>query len=457
LCSDKFFGIVVADLQNLAATAGGYYEHSNQMHPNSGPNYGQGHHNGHPGYYTPHQQSSYAPVYYPVTHGADIGQHASYDNRKRGYDALNDFFGDAKRRQIDPSSYPQVGQRLMALHGLPIQGGAIADYMPAPAMVAVGGGHGHSSMPQHHYGLPMPIPNLRTKSDLLNIDNFLDQMQSTVYESSNAAAAAGVHLPGSHYTHQSINFRQSHSPPQTAAQHLVGSMGPQTSGAPAMMSAASSHSPLSTAPALTPPSATLSYTSGNSPVSVPGLSPSSRHGSAASASYPILPAVSNGYSSHSNTAPVSTLGTNFDNDPRRRFSGGMLQRSAGSRLDLDEMDVSETTSTPNSKDFPSDAAIDPSLASDAADSPSQSSDGGEAARDKAEEVWVENIRVIEALRKLIADRLEKGQYEEDEEDTEMTEAKDVDEAKATSDEPAKSEPEAESLYPVLRAAIDSTD
>jgi len=121
------------------------------------------------------------------------------------------------------------------------------------------------------------------------------------------------------------------------------------------------------------------------------------------------------------------------------------------------MDVSETTSTPNSKDFPSDAAIDPSLASDAADSPSQSSDGGEAARDKAEEVWVENIRVIEALRKLIADRLEKGQYEEDEEDTEMTEAKDVDEAKATSDEPAKSEPESESLYPVLRAAIDSTD
>lgn len=388
-----------------------------------------------------------------------MGQHASYDNRKRGYDALNDFFGDAKRRQIDPSSYPQVGQRLMALHGLPIHGGAIADYMPAPAMVAVGGGHGHASMPQPHYGLPMPIPNLRTKSDLLNIDNFLDQMQSTVYESSNAAAAAGVHLPGSHYTHQSINFRQSHSPPQTAAQHLVGSMGPQTSAAPSMMSATSSHSPLSATPALTPPSASLSYTSGNSPVSVPGLSPSSRHGSSASASYPILPAVSNGYSSHSNTAPVSTLGTNFDNDPRRRFSGGMLQRSAGPRIEVDEMDVSEGSLTPKSKEFASESAIDPALSSDTVGSPSASSDGGEAARDKAEEVWVENIRVIEALRKLIADRLEKGQYEEDDEDTEMTEPKDDDETKTTSptDEAVKPEPEQESLYPVLRAAIDSSD
>ncbi|KFY48247.1 hypothetical protein V496_10299, partial [Pseudogymnoascus sp. VKM F-4515 (FW-2607)] len=212
----------------------GYYDHANpQMHQPNG-NYGQQHHGGHNGYYQPQQPQGYGPVYYPVNqHAADMGHHANYDPRKRGFDALNDFFGDAKRRNIDPTSYPQVGQRLMHLHGLPIQGGALIDYMPSQPLMAVGG-HGHgpgpgpgvASMPQPHYSLPMP--NLKTKSDLLNIDNFLDQMQSTVYESSSAAAAAGIHQPGAHYTHQAMGFRQSQSPPQSAPQNLGVSI-PQTS------------------------------------------------------------------------------------------------------------------------------------------------------------------------------------------------------------------------------------
>lgn len=457
--------IVVADLQNLAATATGYYDHSNQIHQTNG-GYGQPH-GAHNGYYQPQpQQQAFhgAPVYYGVTHGGDIGQHAAYDNRKRGYDALNDFFGDAKRRQIDPASYPQVGQRLMALHGIPIHGGSIVDYMPsAPAMVSVGG-HGHApgpSMPQPHYALPMP--NLRTKSDLLNIDNFLDQMQSTVYESSNQAAAAGVHQPGAHYTHQSLGFRQSHSPP-TASQHLMGSMGSHSSHTAPLMTATSSHSPQSGTPALTPPSS-MSYTSGHSPTSVPGLSPSSRHSSAASTTYPTLPAVSSGYGGHSNAAPVSTLGTNFDNDPRRRFSGGMLQKSAMPRTD--EMDVSEEATQSPKENTPrgsfsdiittevSGSVIDPALSD--VSSPSQSSDSGETARDKAQEIWVENIRVIEALRKFVSDRLEKHEYVEDE-DVEMsddtrngentpTETPLTDEASSTQNE--------ECLYPVLNPAIDA--
>ncbi|KAH6682096.1 transcription regulator PAC1 [Halenospora varia] len=424
-------GKVIANLQNLAATGTGYY--------------------------APQQPTSYGPVYYPVSHGGDIGQHAAFDNRKRGYDALNDFFGDAKRRQIDPTSYDQVGQRLMALQGIPIHGGGISHYMPAgPAMVSVDGHGGHGGpIPQHQYALP-PMPNLRTKNDLMNIDQFLEQMQSTVYESSNAAAAAGVQQPGSHYTHQAINFRQSHSPPQSVIQGL-GHMNSHVSSAHVapMMATHSTQSNSSGTPALTPPSSSVSYTSGHSPSSSHGMSPISRHSSAASAAYPSLPAVTLGYSPHSNTAPTSTLGTNFDSDPRRRYSGGMLQRSANPR-DLAMAENSsddsrsptpkETTPRPEGiRNTTLSSNIDPALSG--AMSPQSVASEGESARDRAEEAWIENIRVIEALRKLVQDRLERGEYATDDADTEMSGTSD---AKS----PSPIEKSSESLYPILRADDD---
>jgi hypothetical protein len=433
------------------------------MQPGSQPNYGHPQHNGHNGYYAPQQPSSYGPVYYPVSHGGDLGQHAAYDNRKRGYDALNDFFGDAKRRQIDPTSYDQVGQRLMALQGISIHGGGISEYMPqpAPALVSVGGHGGHGGhggpMPHHQYALP-PMPNLRTKNDLMNIDQFLEQMQSTVYESSNAAAAAGVQQPGAHYTHQAVNFRQSHSPPQTTLSSLAHLNSHVSSAHVApMMASHSTQSNASGTPALTPPSSSVSYTSGHSPSSSHGMSPISRHSSTAPTAYPSLPAVTLGYSPHSTTAPASTLGTNFDSDPRRRYSGGMLQRSAHPRdLALFEgaTSPSDESRTPSPKETtPRPEAIvrstlssniDPALSG--AVSPSSYSEGGDSARDRAEELWIENIRVIEALRQLISDRLKHKEYIEDE-DTDMTGTSDT---KSLSPEVKPSE----SLYPVLRADDD---
>jgi hypothetical protein len=442
--------IVIADLQNLAATAGGYYNHGPPMHPGQAQ-YGHPQHPAHNGYYAPPQPSSYGPVYYNVGHGHDMGHNAAYDSRKRGFDALNEFFGDAKRRNIDPSSYEQVGQRLMALQGIPIHGGGgLADYMPAgPAMVSVDGHHGghHGGhMPPHQYALP-PMPNLRTKNDLMNIDQFLEQMQSTVYESSNAAAAAGVQQPGAHYTHQAVGFRQSHSPPQTALHslhHLPHQVSSSHVTAP-MMASHSSQSNASGTPALSPPSSAVSYTSGHSPSSSNGMSPISRHST--SAAYPSLPAVTLGYSPHSTTAPTSTLGTNFDSDPRRRYSGGMLQRSANAR-DMDD-DSSNSSRTPTPKESSPrleivkstlSSNIDPSLSG--ALSPSAQSEGGDSARDRAEEAWIENIRVIEALREFVRQRLTDQDYIKDEdEDEEMVDAK----------SPEKS---SESLYPVLRADDD---
>jgi len=443
---------VIANLQNLAAN-GGYYDHSAQMHPASAPNYGNPHHNGHNSYYAPQQPTSYGPVYYPVSHGGDLGQHAAYDSRKRGFDALNDFFGDAKRRQIDPTSYAQVGQRLMALQGIPLHGGGISDYMSAPAMVAVDGHGGHGGhMPPHQYALP-PMPNLRTKNDLMNIDQFLEQMQSTVYESSNAAAAAGVQQPGAHYTHSAVNFRQSHSPPQTL--HSFGPLSSHVSSAHTTAPMTATHSSQSNGsgtPALTPASSALSYTPGHSPSSSHGMSPTSRHSSTAAAPYPSLPSVTLGYSPHSTTAPAATLGTNFDSDPRRRYSGGMLQRSANPR-NVDMMDVSDDSRTPSPKELTPrpetiiktevSSNIDPALSG--VSSPGEHSEGGDSARDRAEEAWIENIRVIEALRKLISDRLERKEYDE-EEDVSMSGTV------YRSDE--KAEKSSENLYPVLRADDD---
>ena len=438
------------------------------MHQGSNGGYGQAHHGAHNGYYAPQQQNSYGgPVYYGVSHSGDMGRQAAYDSKKRGYEALNDFFGDVKRRQFDPNSSAQVGQRLMALHGIPIHNGTLLDNIPSSSMVAVGG-RGQASSPgmhQPHYALP--IPNLRTKNDLISMDNFLDQMSATVYESSTSAAAAGVQLPSTHYIHHNMTYRQSISPPQTSIPNHLVSIGSQASAATATaptMVARSSHSPPIGTPALTPPSSSLSYTSGHSPISVPGLSPSSRHSSTASAMYPTLPAVSSGYPAHSSGAPVSILGPSFDLDPPRRFSGGMLQKGAGPRS-IDEMDVDDASVSTLKESIPrtpsdevdskevSASLIDPALSS--LSSPGQQSDSDESARDRAEEIWVENMRVIEALKNLIHGRLENRQYEDDTDKADNEVTKDEDKEMAIDGNTGRND-DHESLYPMLRAALDAS-
>ena len=90
--------------------------------------------------------------------------------------------------------------------------------------------------------------------------------------------------------------------------------------------------------------------------------------------------------------------------------------------------------------------IDPALS---VTSPTvRSVDTLESARDRAEEAWIENIRVIEALRRYVSDRLQNGEYVKDEEDSSPA---DVD----MKDIPTKTEEKpAESLYPVLKTDDD---
>ncbi|KAI1074332.1 hypothetical protein F5B20DRAFT_563809 [Whalleya microplaca] len=380
-----------------------YYDHNGQIRSNAAAFTQAPHPGGHPSsYYQHHAQPQFGgPMYYQPMGGR--GDHmgyqaaAEFDNRKRTYDVLNEFFGDAKRRQLDPASYAQVGQRLMPLHGaLPMHAGSMgAEYLPAPAVVPVDGPGAHGPY-QQHYSLP-PMPSLRTKNDLVQIDQILEQMQSTVYENSNTAAAAGVHQPGSHYL--PLNFRHSQSPPHSATQSaqsaMAGNAYSQAHVASPLTAVSSTHS--NGTPAVTPPSSSMSYTSSHSPsASSSGLSPSTRHSSTTSALYPTLPAVTSGYPGQSAT---STLGPSFDSDPRRRYSGGMLQRaSAGPRPFMER----EPSSTPKASESAVSSVSSPSA---------ESETSIENREDQAYEAWLENVRVIEYLREYVIDRIRRKEYD----------------------------------------------
>ncbi|PGH11317.1 pH-response transcription factor pacC [Helicocarpus griseus UAMH5409] len=419
-----------------------------------GPVPGQGYPHGAPQYYqTPHQQHpsnpSYGNVYYAV--GSDASHQASYESKKRGYDALNEFFGDLKRRQFDPNSYAAVGQRLLNLHGLPlplVNGGAVPEYQPVPAMVNVGGhggGYQPGPVPAQSYHLP-PMGNLRTKADLMNIDQFLEQMQSTVYESDDHVAAAGVAQPGAHYIHGGMSYRPTGSPP--TATHIPSSHATATTSAPIMTSSSAARSPHSATPALTPPSSAQSYTSGRSPVSVSSTHhavPPSHHPQSNAGMYPTLPATTSqehstaAYPSVSNAAPASTLSSIFESDDRRRYTGGMLQRSRPVEFESSQTQYGESRLSPPSKEPAKFSAslIDPALrqptsnhdASPDRDSEKRKSssasatpDAEEASRavaaaneanDHSVEQWVANVRLIEKLRLYIYERLSRGDYEDD--------------------------------------------
>ena len=423
-------GKLVADLQALAATASGYQYPDGSMGHNGG--YAQHHPGGAPaGFYGgPPQNSAYGPVYYAVNPGQQMNND-SYEMRKRAvYDALNEFLGDAKRRSIDPNTYYDVGQRLMGLQGvqLPVIGG----YQQQGGMSEYGG-HGGTMVaqashpPMHPYSLP--LPNLRTKSDLLNIDSFLEQLQSTVYENPNHAAAAGVQQAGVHSIPTGSGYRSSHSPPSFGSAH------PHSSHVNAVTSTSID------TPALTPASSVLSYTSQHSPGghSASTISPTTR--TSMGSMYPTLPSVS-AMSDMSAAAPSSGLGSSYDIDGRRR-PANLLQKAAPDRNQQDDMDTSDAGSPKNSDNLHHDVdnlnihspKVDPALS---LRSPSQVSSTSTEQPDNSQQSWVENIRTIERLRAYLKERLEAHDYSSDDED----------EAKQ---EERRMSDDARDLYPVLRA------
>ena len=361
-----------------------YFDHNGQMRgANPGP-YGQPHPNGQGSYY--HQQA--APSYhagpmgypaYPQAHpamgarGDFIGhQAAPFEGRKRSFEELNEFFGSIKRRSINPASYTEVGRSLMPLHaplGITAGGGGLAtEYMPqAPHTLGVGS---HNPLHQHYY-LP-PMPNLRTKGDLEQVDAILEQMQATVYENSGSPST----------THYAVDPRNP-SPTYATRPPAEAFSGPHVQSP----LSAPTHSTGGT-PAVTPPSSTMSYTSGHSPTtSSSGMSPTSRQSS--TVSYPHLPSRNLPYPA------TAGLGSSFSHN-ERRLSGGVLQSASGARA----MDRSPT----------------PRM-SDAMSSVSSPSAESEAAEADSYDDWLQQVRAIETLRKAVRQKLDSRDYEDSDSDS----------------------------------------
>ncbi|KAL2752514.1 hypothetical protein ACRALDRAFT_1065632 [Sodiomyces alcalophilus JCM 7366] len=412
--------------------ASSYYDHNGQIRTNAAAYPHQA--PGHASYYgggAPAPSPSLGLYYAPPPRGPDyLGHHhhhaaTGFDSRKRAYDMVDDFFANAKRRQVDPASYASVGRSLLPLHGaLALQTPApmpSAEYMTqqhhaAHAAHAVSHDAGHHH--HHHGGVPSgpgplaqqyylpPMPNARTKHDLIQIDQILEQMQSTVYENANQATN-GIHIHGQNH----FEFRHSPSPPTVNGHRGSSGAVPMTQEsyqAAAAASAAHMASPLTAisstgTPAVTPPSSNLSYTSGQSPSpSSSGMSPQSRHSTTAGSSvmYPNLPAVNSVYPNQSTS---STLGTNFDSNERRNYGGGMLQRANP---------APRPAEAPTSAPAPGPG---PPKSEPPRGSPSSESETSESARDREEKYdqWLENMRTIEALREYIRDRIARNDFIDD--------------------------------------------
>ena len=435
--------------------AGAYF--GNNVHDMSAGPYPSHHQNGGQNnngnfYPNPQQYSGYGQVNYPQNSIAD--QH-SMDTRKRAIDALNEFLGDVKRRALDPSNYYDVGQRLGGhTQSLPLPvsigsgyslGGSgynnggyntnnMMDSYGGSTNMSLGGGGGgaatHGPLAQS-YSLPMS--NARTKNDLLDIDRFLEQLQATVYETSNNAAAAGVQQPGIHshmpggYPGFHNQHRTSNSPPnmQHHGSTTMGSGVTPLSTVAQMANMTASASGFDT-PALTPASVSSYASSGHSPMS--SHSRSSVGDSNGHGLYPNLPSVTAmsdmnaGYTS----APPSGLASNFEGFEGRRYSGGRLQREAPGphrEGESDSMDLDDSARTPLKDEQgtprPSSSSLDPALRSSSViHSPESTTPGhSDGIDDRAQESWIENIRVIETLRKWVSERLENKDYERNEDST----------------------------------------
>ncbi|EMD00777.1 hypothetical protein BAUCODRAFT_135551 [Baudoinia panamericana UAMH 10762] len=417
-----------------------YPTHDGSMHPFSGYQHSLGSNGANATAYTQpggNQYGSYGAVSYPNSAGVDIH---SLDTRRRAIEALNDFLGDIKRRALNPQQYMDVGQRLGFGNSLPLPvgggyntgysnsstGASFGNFTAASLLDSFnhnesmnGGGGLHGPMTQGGYSLP--LSHARTKNDLQDIDRFLEQLQQTVYETSNHAAAAGIQQPGVHaqYTgdygfNNQYQSRSSGSPPNFQGTTAAGSFGGLTAASMPGMTAASSTS--MDTPALTPASVSSYSSSGQSPLSSHGRnSLGSMNGNAM---YPSLPSVTgisdlgSGYPTTS-SAPASGLASGFEGLDGRRYSGGRLQRQAPGD-DTAMADADDGTRTPKQADSKrsrgkANSSIDPALR----DEESSDSASTPAADEKRQEDWVENIRTIETLRKWVAERLSRGEYDED--------------------------------------------
>ena len=481
----------INDLQALAATATGYYSNPMQPGPTGHQSYGPPGQGANSAYFGGQQQHYGSDLYAGGQGGGPAGQQRlgqTFGSRRRDYEALNDFFGAVKRREINPGSYEEVAEGLMALHGvdLPMLG-LDPPYQPGPTMVPAGGHEG--SVPRQQQSVPA-FSNLRTKNDLLNMGQFLDQIQTTAYEDGNRVTAPSVLQQGELYLPAGLHVSQNDmARPIPHLNHMKAS--PETT----MAQLPSSTLPISThlnqmgTSRLTPTSA-LSQRSEYSPGS---MGSDSAHGtppipsSSAASIYPGLPAMSSRGVTHSaysnsNTTPVSGLGPAFHSDQRQRYSGQMQHKAARPDGDRDMADVNDiVASSPTGSRRSSNVRNPASMEAEvvAQDIPLSMIDPALSRMDSpvapSSKVKTQDGRtqdIIQKLQRFITARLNQLDFEEEETDDqdgdhEMRDARSQhhDDGHENDNEAAQvsriitsqvnnvagMEKDVESLYPVLRA------
>jgi hypothetical protein len=127
-----------------------------------------------------------------------------------------------------------------------------------------------------------------------------------------------------------------------------------------------------------------------------------------------------GYPTASSAAPPSTLSGVFDHDDRRRYTGGTLQRARPAEREADErMDTSADGERTPTKEHPviTSILIDPALSTSSDPDQEAAQRTAQAATEVAERdvnvAWVEKVRLLENLRRLVSELLEQGHFDGD--------------------------------------------
>ncbi|KAI5793607.1 hypothetical protein FPQ18DRAFT_258511 [Pyronema domesticum] len=341
-----------------------------------------------------------------------------HNEKKRSFDGVDQFFDDAKRHKIQPVYDGAMAQRLSALQFIPSTSAEGVDFGHAATVTA----------PPTNGNTPsFTLPSLRTKQDLIDADNFLTQLSTNIYDSTNPNNFSPYRQQHNGSPHTPQAQTQQPSPQQNQGHEAPPA--PMASSAPPSVSGTA---------ALTPPHS--NYTTSHSPHHSPtNVSPQS-----SSNMYPTLPGVSSadissGYPAPVSSAPASSLGSAFDSTDRRRYPVGVLQRAQPENKEQDDVTMEEGTAT-------LDPMIDPSLGAIEAAPQVDKAAAASAAREA--EVIITNLKNYIKQRLAEEEEREKNgeaapvQGEQQQEDTQMTDAEVKNE---------QNQEDAQALYPILQA------
>lgn len=411
--------------------------------------------------------TGFGPYPYNVAGASSYDNGALTESRKRAHDQMNDFFGDAKRRNIDPGQYQDLGARFSQFLQMfaPFAAGG---WNPGYNHGFGGGGPSFDNGGQYQTqaapamgSMNPPFPELRTKNDLMSIDQFLEQLQHTVYDNEGAAQnfqpIAGMQHSGFGFQHRNSNS----SPPRFGGSQTASATTPGS-----YPSSTFAHSTLDDTPS--------SYQQGHSPTGAHQSGSPNGRGQGGSL-YPTLLSFSslehhNQFASGPPTSlPPSGLGPQYDeNDGRRRYSGGYLQRakpaSRGEGGTDDEPRPTSSKGEVKLEDGAKEGQTEGSPAQGEFKLPSvseitreqQQSEGKESEQKvEARASWERNLETLAAMRNYVIQRLQRGEYEGSgseegnrtpraNQDSEMRD-EETSEGQATT--PKR---EGASLYPVLR-------